>query len=83
MPYTTNITNARKNLYKLADMAIDNGAEININTKKGNVILISEDDYRGLLETLYLSQDSNYKKTITEGLKTKYSDTIAEDEVKW
>ena len=41
MSYTTNITNARKDLYKLAEMAIENGVEININTKNGNVIMIS------------------------------------------
>ena len=34
MSYTTNITNARKNLYKLAEMAIENGVEINISKKK-------------------------------------------------
>jgi len=83
MSYTTNITNARKNLYKLAEMAIENGAEINISTKKGSVILISEDEYRSLLETLYLSSNESYKKTITQGLKTPYDQTVAEDKVKW
>lgn len=83
MSYTTNITNARKDLYKLAEMAIKNGVEININTKNGNVIMISEDEYRSLLETLYLSSNESYKKTITEGLKTTYDQTIAEDKVKW
>jgi len=83
MSYTTNITNARKNLYKLAEMAIENGAEINISTKKGSVIMITEDEYRSLLETLYLSSNESYKKTITEGLKTPYEQTVAEDKVKW
>lgn len=83
MSYTTNITNARKDLYKLAEMAIENGVEININTKNGNVIMISEDEYRSLLETLYLSSNEPYKKTITDGLKTTYNQTIAEDKVKW
>jgi len=83
MSYTTNITNARKDLYKLAEMAIKNGVEININTKNGNVIMISEDEYRSLLETLYLSSNESYKKKITQGLKTTYDQTIAEDKVKW
>jgi hypothetical protein len=34
MSYYTNITNARKDLYKLAEMALENGTEININTKR-------------------------------------------------
>jgi PHD/YefM family antitoxin component YafN of YafNO toxin-antitoxin module len=83
MAYTTNITNARKDLYKLAEMALDQGAEININTKKGNVVLISEEEYLGLLETIYLSQDPAYKKSIVDGLKTPYELTVAEDDVDW
>ena len=83
MPYTTNITNARKDLYKLAEMALDNGVEININTKKGNVIMISEDEYRSLLETIYLSQNEAFKKSLVEGLNTPYEQTVAEDKVKW
>jgi PHD/YefM family antitoxin component YafN of YafNO toxin-antitoxin module len=83
MAYNTNITNARKDLYKLAEMALENGVEININTKNGNVIMISEDDYNGLLETLYLSSNETYKKTITDGLKKPYDETISEDKVKW
>lgn len=83
MPYNTNITNARKDLYKLAEMALDNGVEININTKKGNVIMISEDEYRSLLETIYLSQNEDFKKSLIEGLNTPYEQTVAEDKVKW
>ncbi len=83
MPYTTNITNARKDLYKLAEMALDNGVEININTKKGNVIMISEEEYRSLLETIYLSQNEAFKKSLVEGLNIPYEQTVAEDKVKW
>jgi PHD/YefM family antitoxin component YafN of YafNO toxin-antitoxin module len=45
--------------------------------------MISEDEYRSLLETLYLSSNESYKKTVTDGLKTTYDQTIAEDKVKW
>ena len=43
-------------------MAIEDNEIININTKIGNAILVSEDDYNSLIETLYLSSDVNYKK---------------------
>ena len=59
--YNTNVTNARANLYNLINMAIDNNEVININTKNGNVVLISEEDYNSLIETLYLSSDPDYK----------------------
>ena len=45
--------------------------------------MFSEEEYRGLLETLHLSSNESYKKTITEGLKTPYDQTVAEDKVKW
>lgn len=83
MSYTTNITNARKDLYKLADMVIEEGAEINIRTKKGNVILISDDEYRSLIETLNLSLNQKLKKSIIDGLNTSYEDSIPEDKIKW
>ncbi|MCK9166130.1 MAG: type II toxin-antitoxin system Phd/YefM family antitoxin [Acholeplasmatales bacterium] len=83
MSYNTNITNARKDLYKLAELAIETGLEININTKKGNVVLISEDDYRGLLETIYLSQNKEYKETLIEGLKADVEKGIKEKDVDW
>ena len=83
MAYNTNITSARKDLYKLTQMVINNGAEVNISTKHGNAILVSEDEYRSLLETLYLSSNKEYKQTIIDGKNTEYEDTVPEDEVKW
>ena len=50
----TNITAARANLYKLAESCLDFNDVININTKKGNVVMLSEEEYNGMLETLYL-----------------------------
>lgn len=83
MSYNTNITNARKNFYKLAELAIDTGLEVNINTKKGNVVLISEDDYRGLLETIYLSQNKEYKESLIEGLNEDVKSGVKEEDIKW
>ena len=51
----TNISNARCDLYKLASSCIEFNDVVNISTKNGNVILLSEDDYRSLLESLYLA----------------------------
>lgn len=45
--------------------------------------MISEDEYRSLLETIYLSQHEDFKKSLVEGLNTPYEQTIAEDKVKW
>lgn len=51
----TNITNFRKNLFEYVDQAVTYGDVVNISTKNGNAVMMSEDDYRGLMETLHLS----------------------------
>ena len=52
-----NITNARAELFKLASSCIKYNNVININTKEGNVVMLSEEDYNNLIETLYLAED--------------------------
>lgn len=51
----TNITKARQELFKLANSCIKYNDVVNISTKDGNVVLMSEDDYRSLLESLALA----------------------------
>lgn len=76
MTYNVNITNARKELYKLTDMVIDNDVVVNITTNHGNAVLISADKYNSLLETLYLSENAEYKKTLIAGREEKIEDLI-------
>ena len=57
----TNITNVRAELYKLASSCIKYNNVININTKEGNVIMMSEEDYNSLMESLYLGVLESYK----------------------
>ena len=81
--YNTNVTNARANLYNLVNMAIDNSEIVNINTKNGNALLISEEDYNSLVETLYLSADPEYKRSLIEGKNTRLEDCVDEEDLNW
>lgn len=81
--YNVNITNARSNLYNLVDMAINDSEPVNIVTKKGNAVLISEADYNALMETLYLSSDPEYKKTLLDGMNTPVEECTDESELQW
>ena len=65
-----NITNARAELYKLASSCIKYNNIININTKEGNVIMMSEDNYNNLTESLYLAGIPGVYESIEEGAKT-------------
>ena len=79
----TNITNFRKNLFEYVNQAIDYNDVININTKSGNVIMMSEEDYNGLMETLYLSTVPGVKEQIIEASNAPDSEFVDENEVEW
>lgn len=81
--YSVNITNARGDLYNLVDMAINDSEPVNIVTKKGNAILISEADYNSLMETLYLSSDPEFKQTLIDGMNTPIDECVDESEIEW
>ena len=51
----TNATNFRKQLFELIEQTIKYNEPVNINTKNGNAVLISESEYNSLMETLYLT----------------------------
>lgn len=80
---TTSITNFRKNIYNILSQTIKFNEPVNINTKDGNAIILSEEDYNSLIETLYLSNMPEVKKSIVDGLNTPIEECIKEDEVKW
>lgn len=69
-----NISNARTELYKLASSCIKYNDVININTKEGNVILLSEDDYNSLIESLYLAGINGVYEDIEKAVKTPTSE---------
>ena len=76
----TNITNARSELYKLASSCIKYNNIININTKDGNVIMMSEEDYNNLIESLYLAGIPGVYESIEEGVNTPLEDC---ETIKW
>lgn len=78
-----NITNFRKDIYELLEQTIKFNEPINITTKNGNAVVISEEDYNGLMETVYLLNTSGMKEKLIKGKETKIEDCVAEEEVEW
>jgi len=66
---TMNVTNARKELYKLIDQVQDAHEPVYITGKNKSAVLISEDDWRSIEETLYLTSIPGMRESILEGLK--------------
>lgn len=79
----TNITNFRKDIYELLEQTIKYNEPINISTKNGNAVVLSEEDYNNLMETLYISSIPGLKEDIVEGLKEPIEDCVDEEEVEW
>ncbi len=60
-----NITNARQNLFKLvSDVNVGYNPIMIVNNKGKNAVLISEEDWKNIEETLYLSSIPNYIENI-------------------
>lgn len=79
----TNVTNFRKNVFDYLNRAIEWGEVINVSTKDGNAVVMSEEDYNALMETLYLSSVPGMTEKIREGLNTPLSECVPESEVEW
>ena len=67
---TVNVTEARAKLYRLIDEAAESHEPIFITGKRANAVLLSEDDWRSIQETLYLLSIPGMRESIVEGMKT-------------
>ena len=71
---TITATSARNKLYKLIDEANDSHIPIQITGKRGNAVLVSEDDWRAISETIHLSGIPGMVDSIKKGMKEKIED---------
>jgi prevent-host-death family protein len=65
---TITATAARSKLYQLLATAAQSHEPIQITGKKGNGVLVSEEDWRSIQETLYLVSIPGMRESIVEGL---------------
>jgi antitoxin YefM len=78
---TLTATKARKEIYRLIDEIAETREPIQITGKRSNAILISEDDWRSIQETLYLTSIPGMADSVREGMKTPLEET--DDELDW
>jgi len=70
---TLKAAEARKRLDTLLDDVSASHEPIQISGKRHSAVLISEEDWRAIQETLYLTAIPGMKKSIIQGLKTPVS----------
>ena len=75
------VTDARKTLYKLINETADSHEPILISGKKANAILISEEDWNAVNETLHLLSIPGMRESIIEGLQTPLED--CDESIEW
>lgn len=78
---TITATEARSKLYRLIDQTADANEPIVITGKRGNAVLISEEDWRSIQETLYLLNIPGMRASIREGLSTPIEE--CSEEIDW
>jgi PHD/YefM family antitoxin component YafN of YafNO toxin-antitoxin module len=69
-----NVSSLRDNLSDYLKVAIDFNDIITVFTERGNAVILSEDEYSGLLETLYLLSVPGMKEKLTEEINTGFED---------
>ncbi len=67
---TITATEARKKLYTLVDDVAESHDPVQIVGKRNSAVLVSEEDWRAIQETLYLTSIPKMRESIREGLKT-------------
>jgi prevent-host-death family protein len=72
---------ARARLYKLLDQTADRHEPIQITGKRSNAVLVSEEDWRAIQETLYLLAIPSMRESIRKGLETPVEKCA--DNLKW
>lgn len=77
-------TAARKDIYNLIASVNENCTPISITTSKGKgAVLIGEDEWAAIEETLYLNSIPGVADSIVEGMNAPLSECRNEDELEW
>ena len=78
-----NATNFRKGLFGYLDQAVVYNDVISVSTKNGSAVVMSEEDYNSLMDTLYLCSIPGMRESILEGADTPLEKCPPEGEVPW
>jgi prevent-host-death family protein len=78
---TISATKARNRLYSLIDEANESHIPIQITGKRGNAVLVSEDDWKAIAETIHLSTIPGMVESIKAGMNESIEE--CSDSLEW
>ncbi len=67
------VSEARDHLYRLVDEVAESHEAVVIAGRRGSAVLVSEDDWRAIQETIHLLSIPGMRESIREGLTTPVS----------
>lgn len=73
-----NATKARSELYGLIDAVREKHEPYTIASKRGNVVMVAEEDWRAIQETLFLLSIPKMRESIRKGLETPVDECAEE-----
>ena len=74
-----NATTARQNFFELMNTTIEAREPVYVTGKHGNMVMVSEEDYRAMQETIYLNSMPAVREKIIRGLATPLSECVEDD----
>ncbi|MEQ1606356.1 MAG: type II toxin-antitoxin system Phd/YefM family antitoxin [Pyrinomonadaceae bacterium] len=78
---TISATTARANFFGLIDETAENHQPVRITTKRNNAILVSEEDWDGLHETMYLLSIPGMRESLLEGSATPDEEMVSHEDI--
>lgn len=80
---TMTATKLRSNIFEVLNNTAKYNDLVNVTTKEGSVVIMSEADYRGLMETVYLQSQPGVVEKILKAKAEPVAEGINADEVDW
>jgi prevent-host-death family protein len=81
MAKVISVSQARSNIYTLIDETAASHEPVLITGKRNNVVMISEEDWRAIEETLYLNAIPGMTESIKEAMEAP--DSEFSEEIEW
>jgi len=75
---TLTASQARANLYRLIDEAAESHEPIYISGKRRGAVLVSEDDWKAIQETLFLLSVPGMRESIKQGMAEPLAQSVTE-----
>ena len=75
------VADLKNEMEDIVKMVVKSNEKIMVNTKEGKFVMLPEEEYRGLIETLHIKSISGLKEELLERANSPKEDYVSEEEV--